>query len=167
MDSPHRGDCTAGQMDGVAVVYPCQLFLVHGCAVSRRYIHCYTFSVVNVYHDHLKFCGLCINGRMYDCCSECNVVSNECNEPIHWLAQLIGTHGGEVMYFRCVCFMGELGFMNCDDICMCVVNKQFEPLEVAVMRVLLFVLHVCLLRECAGDGNAGVGDGGGVVSEDM
>ena len=27
-----------------------------------------------------------------------------------------------------------------------------------VMRVLLFVLHVCLLRECEGDGNAGVGD---------
>ena len=25
--------------------------------------------------------------------------------------------------------MGELGFMNCDDICMCVVNKQFELLE--------------------------------------
>ena len=28
-----------------------------------------------------------------------------------------------------------------------------------VMRVLLFVLHVCMLRECEGDGNAGVGDG--------
>ena len=24
---------------------------------------------------------------------------------------------------------GELGFLNCDDICMCVVNKQFELLE--------------------------------------
>ena len=45
---------------------------------------------------------------------------------------------------------------------MCVVNKQFELLEfvfdsvyvdlqyVNVMRVLLFVLHVCLLRECEG-----------------
>ena len=30
---------------------------------------------------------------------------------------------------------------------------------VTVMRVLLFVLHVCMLRECEGDGNAGVGDG--------
>ena len=29
---------------------------------------------------------------------------------------------------------------------------------VTVMRVLLFVLHVCMLRECEGDGNAGVGD---------
>ena len=90
------------------------------------------------------------------------------------------------MYFGCVCFSCELGFMNCDDICMCVVNKQFEVLEcvfdsvhvdlqyyeisltvtagsvslcgvceivvvpyvdavaaVTVMRVLLFVLHVC------------------------
>ena len=26
-------------------------------------------------------------------------------------------------------FRGELGFLNCDDICMCVVNKQFELLE--------------------------------------
>ena len=33
------------------------------------------------------------------------------------------------MYFGCVCFRGELGFLNCDDICMCVVNKQFELLE--------------------------------------
>ena len=41
----------------------------------------------------------------------------------------IGTHGGEVMYFRCLCFRGELGFLNFDDICMRVVNKQFELLE--------------------------------------
>ena len=114
--------------------------------------------------------------------------------------QPISTHGGEVMYFGCICFRGELGFLNCDDICMCVVNKQFELLEfvfdsiyvnlqydelyltytagsvslccvcgrlwsvcevvvvpyvdavvaVTVMCVLLFVLHVCLLRECNG-----------------
>ena len=98
--------------------------------------------------------------------------------------------------FGCFGFRGELGFLNCDDVYMCVVNKQFELLEfdfdsvyvdlqydeisltftagsvflccvcghvvlvpyvdavVAVTRVLLFVLHVCLLRECAG-----VGDG--------
>ena len=117
--------------------------------------------------------------------------------------QPIGTHGGEVMYFRCVCFRSELGFLNYDDICICVVNMQFERLEfvfdfvyvdlqydeiyltftagyvslccvcghvvvffsvcevvvvpyvdavvaVTVIRVLLFVLHVCLLRECDG-----------------
>ena len=34
---------------------------------------------------------------------------------------------------------------------------------VTLMRVLLFMLHVCMLRGCEGDGNAGVGDGGGEV----
>ena len=155
-----------------------------------------------MYLDQLKFCVVCIDGRRYVCCSECNVVSNECNEPSSCLVKSIGTHGGEVMYFGCVCFRGELGFLKCGDICMCVVNKQFELLEfvfdsvyvdlqydeiyltftagmcpcvvskssgrlwsvcevvvvpyvyavvaVTVMRVLLFVLHVCLLRECDG-----------------
>ena len=99
------------------------------------------------------------------------------------------------MYIWSFCFRGELGFLNCDDICMCVANKQFELLQfvfnsvyvdlqydeisftftdgsvslccvcshvvvcevvvvpyvdavvaVNVMRVLLFVLHVCMLR---------------------
>ena len=36
---------------------------------------------------------------------------------------------GEVMYFWCFGFRGELGFLNCDDGCMCVVNKQFELLD--------------------------------------
>ena len=34
---------------------------------------------------------------------------------------------------------------------------------VIVMHVMLFVLHVCMLRECEGDGNAASGDGGDVV----
>ena len=29
------------------------------------------------------------------------------------------------MYVGCVCFRGELGFLNCDDICMSVENMQF------------------------------------------
>ena len=33
------------------------------------------------------------------------------------------------MYFWCFGFRGELGFLNCDDVCMCVVNKQIELLE--------------------------------------
>ena len=33
------------------------------------------------------------------------------------------------MYFGCFGFRGELGFLNCDDVCMCVMNKQFELLE--------------------------------------
>ena len=32
------------------------------------------------------------------------------------------------MYLGCFCFRGELAFLNCDDICMSVVNKQFELL---------------------------------------
>ena len=43
--------------------------------------------------------------------------------------QPIDTHAGEVIYFGCVCFGGEIGFLNCDDNCMCAVNKQFELLE--------------------------------------
>ena len=105
-------------------------FLVRGCAVSRRYINvcnCDMFGVVNVYLDHLKFCVVCIDGRRYVCCSECNVVSHE-PTLLHY-ATCRQPHGGEVMYFGCVCFRGELGFLNCDDICMCVVNKQFELFE--------------------------------------
>ena len=101
-------------------------FIARICAVSRRYIHvcnCDMFTVVKVYINHLKFCVVCIDGRMYICCSECNVVSNE---PTSCRVQPIGTHGGEVVYFGCVCFWGDLGFMNYDDICMCVVNKQFK-----------------------------------------
>ena len=67
--------------------------------------------------------------RRYVCCSECNVVSNECNEPTSGLVQPIGMHGGEVMYFACVCSRSELSFLNCDDICICVVNKKFALLE--------------------------------------
>ena len=104
-------------------------FVVAGCAVSRSYI--------NVYHDHLRFRVVYIDGRMYVCCSECNVISNECNEPTSCIVQPIGTHGGEVIYFGCVCFRGELGFLNCDDICMCVVNKQFELLEFVFESVML------------------------------
>ena len=43
--------------------------------------------------------------------------------------QSIVPHSDEVMYFWCVCFRGEPGFLNCDNICMRVVNKQFELLE--------------------------------------
>ena len=61
-------------------------FVVHGCAVSRTYIHVCNgdmFSVVNVYLDHLKFCVVYIDGQRYVCCSECNVVSNECDQGSH------------------------------------------------------------------------------------
>ena len=112
-----------------AVLYVCVCcFVVCGCAVPRRYIDiCY--CVVYLYLDHLKFCVVCINGRRYVCCGECYVVSNYCDEPTSCLVQPIVAHCCEVMYFGCFDFRGELGFLNCDDICMRVVNKQFEHLE--------------------------------------
>ena len=73
-------------------------FVVRGCAVSRRYINVCNCDV-NVYLDHFKFCVVCFDGRMYVCCGECNVVSNECNEPTSCLVQPNGTHGRKVMYF--------------------------------------------------------------------
>ena len=85
--------------------------------------------VVNVYIDHLKFCVVCINGRRHVCCGESYVVSDECDEPTSCLVQPVIAHCCDVMYFGCFDFRGELGFLDCDDICMCVVNKQFELLE--------------------------------------
>ena len=131
---------------GILVMYCMQccvrvsFSVVCGCAVSRMYINvcnCYMFSVVNMYIDHLKFYVVCINGRRYVCCSQCNDVSNECNEPTPCLVQPIGTHGGKVMYIGCVCNRGELGSLNCDDICVCVVNKQFELLEFVLIPFML------------------------------
>ena len=69
---------------------------------------------------------LLIYGQRYVCCSKCYVVSNECDEPTPCLVQPIGAHGGEVMYFDSFFIRGEHRFLNCDDIDMCVVNKQFE-----------------------------------------
>ena len=89
-----------------AVLYVCvSCFVVRGCAVLRRYInvcYCDMFSVVNVYHDHLKFCVVCLDGRRYVCCDECNVVSNECNETTSCIVQPIGTHDSKVRYFGCL-----------------------------------------------------------------
>ena len=55
-------------------------------------------ACVNIgYFAHLKFCVVCINGRRYVCCSECNAISNECYEPTHCHVRHIGAHGGEVV----------------------------------------------------------------------
>ena len=112
------------------VLYVCVCcFVVRGCAVSRTYrdvCYCDMFSVVNMCLDNLKLWVVC---RRYVCCGECYVVSNVCDEPTSCLGQHIVAHCGEVMYFGCFDFKSELGFLNCDDVCMCVVNKQFEPIE--------------------------------------
>ena len=73
--------------------------------------------------DHLKFCDVCINGRRYVCCGEWYVAPNDCDEPTSCLVQPIVAHCCEVMYFGCFEFKGEIGFLNCDVIYMCVVNK--------------------------------------------
>ena len=58
------------------------------------------------------------------------------------------------MYCGCVCFRGELRFLNCDDICMCVVNKQFELHEFVLNPFMLtcsmmrFFCGVCVLVWC-------------------
>ena len=60
-------------------------------------------------------------------CPRCLV--DECNEPTPALCDLSVRTVEKVMYFECVCFRSDLCFLNCYDICMCVVNKQFELLE--------------------------------------
>ena len=125
--SPLRTECGMSVMYCMQCCMSSALFCRMCCL--EEYCNCDMFSVVTMYLDHLKFCVVCINGRKYVCFSECNVVSDECNEPTFCLVQPIVMHGGGVMYAGCFCFRGELGFPNCDDICMCIVNKQFELLE--------------------------------------
>ena len=102
---------------------------------SFSHIKVYMFSVVYVYIDYLKLCVVCIDDRRYVCCSEYNVVSNVCNEPTSCLVQPTCSHCCAIMYFGCFGLRGELGFLNCDDVCMCVVNKQFELLELVIDSV--------------------------------
>ena len=54
--------------------------------------------VVNMYLDHLEFCGVCINGRRYVCCSERYVVANECDEPTHCLVLPINNNHHHHIY---------------------------------------------------------------------
>ena len=65
------------------------------------------------------------------------MVEGMSDEPTSCLLQPIVEHCCEVISFGCFDLRGELYFLNCDDICMCVVNKQFELLE--------FVLSPCML----------------------
>ena len=47
----------------------------------------------------------------------------------------------------CVFFRDELGFLNCDDICMCVMNEQFELLEF-VWNPFMFTCNMIFLSLC-------------------
>ena len=141
-----------------AVLYVCVCyFVVRGWAVSRRYIdvcYCDMFSVVNVYLDHFNFSVVCINGRKYVCCGKCYVVSDECDETTSCLVQPILAHCYKVMYIGCFDFRGELGFLNCADVCMCVVNTQFELFEFVLCPFMLTCnimkfISLLLLGMCA------------------
>ena len=45
------------------------------------------------------------------------------------------------MYFGCVWFRGELGFLNCAAICLCVLNTQFEFLGFVFDSVYVDLQH--------------------------
>ena len=106
----------------------CGMFVMC-CLDEVRYINvCCSdaFSVVNMYLDHMTFCFVCINSQKS---VVVNFLSLMCDEPTPCFVQPIGAHSGGVMYFGSLCFRSELGFLNCDNIGMCVVRKQFELLE--------------------------------------
>ena len=85
---------------------------------------CMLVGVVNVCLDHLKFCVLCIMVEgmsvivnvMLSLMSVMNPLTAFCNLSVC-------TMGGQVMCFGSFCFRGDLEFLKCDDICMCVVNN--------------------------------------------
>ena len=106
-------------------------FVVRGCAVLRRYIdvcNCDVFSVVNVYLDHLKFCFvysiLLVEGMsvvvnvMLSLTSVMSPPPDMCDLSVHTVVKLC-TFGVFILWVS----------LNCDNICVCVVNKQFERFQ--------------------------------------
>ena len=83
---------------------------------------------------------MCINGRRYVCCGECNVS----DEPTPCLVKPIGVNGGEVMYLF---FLGELGFLNYDDICMYVVNNSLSSTSLFLIPFMLTCRFLSLLLQ--------------------
>ena len=88
--------------------------------------------------------------------------------------QPIGLHCCEVMYFGCFSFRGDIGFLNCDDICMCVVNKPFELLEFVFNSAYVDLKYneisltftagsVCLCGVCSHAVVLGLGPGSGMM----
>ena len=57
-----------------------------------------------------------------------------------------------------------MGVMSAPHALCVLVSYMDAVVAVTVVRVMLFVLHVCMLRECDSYGNAGVGAVGGVVT---
>ena len=96
------------------------------CCLEEVYCNCDMFSVVNVNLDHWKFClcVLIVEGMsvvinvMLPIMSVMNPPPGLCNLSVRTVVKIC------ILGFR-----SELDFLNCDDICVCVVNKQFELLE--------------------------------------
>ena len=98
---------------------PVSGLVVRGCVVSRRYINvcnCDMFSVVYVYIDQLKFCVVCIDGRRYVCCSECNVVLMSVMSPPHALCSLSVRTVVKLCTLSVLALGEALVFLNCDDV---------------------------------------------------
>ena len=75
-----RTECGMFVLYCMLCLCPCQLFCSAWmwCLEEVYKCNCDMFSVGYMYLNHLKFCVVCIDGQRYVCCSECNVVSNEC-----------------------------------------------------------------------------------------
>ena len=105
-------------------------FVVCRCGVSRRYIdvcYCDMFSVVNVYLDHLKLCVLIVECMSVVVNVMLSLMSVMCPPPA--LCNLSVRTAVKLCIFVWFGFRGELGLLNCDDVCMCVVNKQWMRVD--------------------------------------
>ena len=86
---------------------------------------------------------VCVNCFVVRVCAVSRRYINVCDSDVFSVGNMyldrlpVGAHGGEVMYFWCFGFRGKLGFIDCDDIYMCVVNKHFELLEFGLILFML------------------------------
>ena len=106
-----------------AVLYICiNCFIARGWAVSRRYINVCNSDVfsVKIYLDQLKFCVLMVEA-MYVGVNFMLSLMSVMSPPLSCTILLVHI----VVKLWEFCFRGELGCLNCNDICMCVVNKKF------------------------------------------
>ena len=65
------------------------------------------------------------------------MVSDECDEPTSCLVKPIVAYCSEVMYFLDFDFRGELGFLTCDDICMCIVKNSLSSSRLFLIPFML------------------------------
>ena len=120
-------------------------FVVRGCAVLRRYINvfnCDMFSDVNVYLNHLKFCVVCSMVEGMSVVVNLMLFLRSVTSQPPALCNLSARAVVKLCNFVCVCFRGELGFLNCDDICMYFVKKPLQLLEFFIV----FMLTCSIMR---------------------